>query len=119
MILESYDSFEYVLDTAFVLMCGGKGLFENTDIVDEGGTLAKVESLYQGPVLWDADVRADSLVNLACFAKEGTAEFVREGVRRFGLLGLSGCVRLVTRSDGGRSDVTMTCSFEGLLETLA
>lgn len=90
VILESCDSLEYVRDTALgmFMLCGGVGLFENMDIVAEGGTLFELESLYHGMVDSDADVRADSLVNLACFAKGAPAGRVCGGTVRFGLLGL-------------------------------
>jgi hypothetical protein len=98
-------------------------LFENTDIVAEGGTLVELESLYHGPVDSDADVRAESLVNLANFARENPAERVSErvcdGTVRLGLLGLFAWVGVVTRSDDVRSDVTASGTFEGLRETLA
>ena len=120
MTLESCDSFEYVLDTAFVFMlCGGKGLFEKMDIVAEGGTLVELESLYQRPVFSDADVKADSLVNLACFARGAPAGRVCDGTVRFGLLGLSASVGVVTRSDDVSSGVRVARSFGSLPETLA
>ena len=99
VMLESCDSLEYVRDTALgmFMLCGGVGLFENMDIVAEGGTLVELESLYHGAADSDADVRADSLVNLACFAKGAPAGRVCCGTARFGLLGLVACVGVVTR----------------------
>lgn len=93
-------------------------MLEKMDIVAEGGTLVELESLYHGAVDSDADVRADSLVNLACFAKGAPAGRVCDGTVRFGLLGLFAWVGVVTRSDDVRSDVRATFSFEGLPETL-
>jgi hypothetical protein len=88
---------------------------ENMDIVAEGGTLVELESLYHWTVNSDAAVRAESLVNLACFASEFPAECVREGIVRFGLLGLGSCVGLVTRSDDdGGCEGRASSSFEGL-----
>jgi hypothetical protein len=96
------------------ILCGGVGLFENMDIVAEGGTLVEQESLYHGAVDSDADVRADSLVNLACFAKGAPAGRVCGGTVRFGLLGLVACVGVVTRPDGVGLGGRATCSLEGL-----
>ena len=70
-MLESSESLEKLRDIALgelVRLCGGVGLDENMDIV-EREWLVELESLYQGPTDSDADVRPDSLVNLACFAR--------------------------------------------------
>lgn len=49
-------------------LCGGVGLLENMDIL-ECEWLAELESLYHGPIDSEPDVRVESWVNLACFAK--------------------------------------------------
>lgn len=74
---ESFESLDKVRDIALgeVVRCGGVGLDENMDIV-EREWLVELESLYQGPTESEADVRPDSLVNLACFAKAALGEDV-------------------------------------------
>ena len=121
VVLESCDSLEYVRDIALgmFMLCGGVGLFENMDIVAEGGTLVELESLYHWVVDSEAVVRADSLINLACFAKGAPAGRVCDGTVRFGLLGVVGCVGVVTRSDAFGSAVRAACSFEGLSNNIS
>ena len=121
VMLESCNSLEYVLGTALgvLILCGGRGLFENIDIVAEGGTLVELESLYHGAVCSDAEVRADSLVNLVCFADGAPAGRVCKGTVGFGVLETVSWVRVVTRSDEVESEVKATCSFESLPKTLA
>lgn len=71
VVLESFESLEKVRDMAcgeVARLCGGVGLDENMDIV-ERELLVELESLYHGPTDSDADVKPESLVNLACFAK--------------------------------------------------
>ena len=63
-------------------------MVEKMDIVAEPGILVVLESLYHWPVDSDADVRADSLPNLACFVKGGPWGYACEGTVRFGLLGV-------------------------------
>jgi len=70
VVFESFESLEKLRDIAFgeVVRCGGVGLVENMDIV-EREWLVELESLYHGLTDSDADVTADSLFNLACFAR--------------------------------------------------
>lgn len=61
---------------------------EKMDIVAEAGILNVLESLYHGAVDSEADVRADSLPNLACCVSEGPMWCFGDGTVRFGLLGV-------------------------------
>lgn len=72
----------------------------------------ELESLYHGPTDSDADVRADSLANLACFASAAPGERVSEGSTRLELrIGL----KFVTSvGEGGSDGVLATGLFEGL-----
>ena len=69
-MFESFESLEKFRDIAVgeVARCGGVGLDENMDIV-ECEWLVELESLYHGPTDSDANVRPDSLVYVACFAR--------------------------------------------------
>ena len=84
VLLEMCESFENERVTVWCVFMyfGGEGLVENTDIVAEGGTLVELESVYHGPVDSEADVRAESLVNLASFAKANPAERVSDRFMR-------------------------------------
>jgi hypothetical protein len=70
VLLESCESLEYVRATPFgmVILCGGVGLVENTDIVAEGGKLVVLKSIEAGPADSDTVVRAGRL-NLSSFGK--------------------------------------------------
>lgn len=70
VVLEPFDSLLKVRDIPLgeLRLCGGVGLLENMDIL-EREWLAELESLYHGPIDSEPDVRAESWVNLACFAK--------------------------------------------------
>lgn len=101
------------------MLCGGVGLVENMDIVECERRLVELVSLCHGLVDPDADVKTESLANLACFARGVTLGRVDDGTVRFGLLGLGRgcCVDVLRLGDGGSeagSDVQATGLFEVL-----
>lgn len=51
------------------MLCGGVGLVENMDIVECERRVVELVSLCHGLVDPDADVKTESLANLACFVR--------------------------------------------------
>jgi hypothetical protein len=101
-------------------LCGGVGLFENMDMVENERRVVELVSLCHGLVDPDADVNTESLANLACFDSEGAWGYGCDGTVRFGLfgLGICGCEETLRLGDGwaeAESDVQATGSFEVLL----
>lgn len=79
----------------------------------------ELESLNHGVVDSDAVVRADSLVNLACFDGGAAVERVCDGTIRFGLLrlGRGSCENVARLGDGWSekySEVKASSSAAGL-----
>ena len=86
------ESFEKLRVLTFIV-CGGSGFVEKSDIVDRE-LETELESLYHGLVDSDTDVRAESLVNLACLdsvSDDDDCGKLCDGTVRFGLLGLGRC----------------------------
>lgn len=101
-----------------LMVCGGVGLVEKTDIVAELGWLVELEPLYQVPVDSVTVVRAESLVKRACFATGASEEGFCHGAA--GTLVVLGVLwsMAVTGSGVETSSVTAWRSAEGLLRTL-
>jgi hypothetical protein len=120
--LESLDSLVNVREIPLgeLRLCGGVGLEENMDIVD-CDWLVILESLYHVPFDSVDDVRAESTVNLACFARRLSGFVGWVGTIRFGLCGGYVCSTLLYEEDRavGSFAVKATGLFGPLLSSIS